>query len=198
MTQSRLFVVRHGETEWNTQKRLQGQLDSPLTAVGIEQAYGVAKLVKAFEIESIFSSPIGRAIKTATICAEQLKLKVYSEPSLVERDFGKWQGELFESLSGEPHFEKIFFEVTKHAPPAGEAGTDCGERIKTSLKAIAKNNREKNILIITHGDAIRCLHFMLNGESGCDAYSQYGNGHIFELSYCHDSDELSISENDNF
>jgi broad specificity phosphatase PhoE len=176
------YIARHGETVWNTQKRLQGQLDSPLTPAGLLQAQGLAKIIAKTKIDAIYSSPLPRALTTANICGEFHGLNVIQDRLLMERDFGAWQGRYFESLRQELYFDEIFSQVTSHAPPNGEPGTECKQRMHNALISIADTNA-RNILIVSHGDLIRCFLSELTSQVGCDAYSQYGNGSVFKICF---------------
>jgi len=187
------FLARHGETEWNRVRRLQGTLDSPLSPAGILQAKALARSCADKNIELVVSSPLGRACKTAELCSPLLGSNMLIDPSLIERHFGRWQSEYFDDLSDHKHFEHIFFRVTDKAPPGGESGIDCGRRIAQALQSIADNEQQKRILVITHGDAIRCFMAMLEQQSQCDAYSQYGNGKVFSVAFCHRQRQFEAS-----
>lgn len=188
------YLARHGQTEWNAIKKLQGRLDSPLTDEGKAQAAMLAEQVKSAKLDSIFCSPLPRAHKCALICQQQLQIPLTIEPQLIERDFGLWQGQLFDDVRTQPNFEDIFFRVTRKAPPEGETGIDCAERFAHALETIANNQPKPNnkILVITHGDVLRCFCAELNQKSFCDAYSQYGNAKLFIVDYCHKNNKFSV------
>ncbi|WP_196140985.1 histidine phosphatase family protein [Aliikangiella sp. G2MR2-5] len=189
---TRFFVARHGETEWNQYKRLQGRLDSPLTVAGQSQARNIARQLADSRIELIVSSTLGRAVHTAKICQQELAQQWIQDEQLVERDFGDWQSSFFDDLADQVLFESVFFRVTEDSPPNGESGIDCGARIENALQRLAVTNVEKRILVVTHGDAIRCLMDRLHAQGQCDAYSQYGNGRIFYLQFCHHQQVLKL------
>jgi broad specificity phosphatase PhoE len=189
---TQFILARHGETEWNKLRRLQGHLDSPLTLSGQNQAKKLVEKITLHSIELVITSPLGRALNTAIICQSRLSLALKINSGLVERHFGDWQGRLFDELAAEQYFKQIFSQVTKHSPPNGEAGLDCGTRISHTLVDIAVTQSENRILVITHGDAIRCFLATLSQNSGCDAYSQYGNGKIFPVNYCHSSKSFNL------
>jgi broad specificity phosphatase PhoE len=93
-----IYLVRHGETAWNLIRRRQGRLDSPLTERGVAQAEALGRCLRELlngEAARIFSSPLGRAMSTATIIAGHLgidKESVFAEPLLTEHHMGRWQG----------------------------------------------------------------------------------------------------------
>ncbi|WP_144392521.1 histidine phosphatase family protein [Pleionea sediminis] len=186
------YLARHGETEWNTVKRLQGQLNSPLTSQGLEQANQLALKLSEQSITHIISSPLQRAYQTAKICSNLLNLELETDDALMERHFGHWQGKLFDELNNQPYFEKIFFEVTEHRPPDGESAIELQERLTIALKGLANKYQNGSILIVSHGDLIRCFLAKLRNKNFCDAYSQYGNGSYFSLKYDHKMDKFKL------
>ncbi|MGX5174793.1 histidine phosphatase family protein [Aliikangiella sp. IMCC44653] len=184
-TTTTFYIARHGETEWNVVRKLQGRLDSPLTSAGQLQAKKIAKLFAEKAIQLILTSPLGRAIETAKYCQQSLHSPLLTIDNLQERDFGHWQTRYFDELRDCREFESIFFQVTSAAPPGGESGIDCAKRIQLALQTAAESNREQQVLVITHGDAIRCFLNSFKEKGFCDAYSKYGNGQFFKVEYCH-------------
>lgn len=88
----RLFLARHGSTEWNVIGRLQGQLDSPLTADGEAQAKGIGRVLAAADIATICTSPLGRAVRTAELIAEEIDAEIVVIPELAEVHHGELAG----------------------------------------------------------------------------------------------------------
>ncbi|MET1256203.1 histidine phosphatase family protein [Aliikangiella maris] len=213
----KIILARHGETQWNKLKKLQGRLDSPLTDEGILQAHSLAEKLKTAQVKLIISSPLKRAEHTAQICEKVLNVERQLDAQLVERDFGLWQAEYFSELKSEKYFTDVFYKVNHQGPPDGETGIACAQRIQQALLNIARtqlngikshlplsNRRLSNqlqsnelpvegcLLVITHGDAIRCLLSLLSVQGQVDAYSQYGNGKTFPLYYHAELDELQV------
>ena len=188
------LLARHGETEWNRIRRLQGRLDSPLSQAGQSQALTLAESMQNCGVDLILSSPLGRARETAKVCQEVLTLDLHLDEGLQERHFGQWQSQYFDELSHHDNFEAVFFQVTDRAPPGGESGVECGDRISKVLCSIANSFQQRKFLIVTHGDAIRCFLASLSQQGECDAYSQYGNGRVFPVNYCHQKNEFSVLE----
>lgn len=188
MHTTKLYLARHGETEWNLYKKLQGRLDSPLTEAGKHQANQLGQRLLAENVHKIYASPLGRASQTALRCKAVLSVDLEYEDELQERHFGDWQSSFFDDLDGHKHFHDIFFKVTHESPPNGESGVACAQRIQNCLNLIVAQHSQQNLLVVTHGDAIRCFMSLITKESGVDAYSQYGNGKIFEIDFCHDAE----------
>lgn len=179
------YLCRHGETQWNVVKRLQGRLNSELTNKGQTQAQTLAQTLKTENIDVIVTSPLGRAHQTALVCQQHIKRDLVIEDGLTERHFGDWQGALFESLSDKPQFSEIFFEVTNDEPPNGESSIAANKRFTDALEKIARQYGEQNVLVVTHGDVLRSFFAQLKQKEFCDAYSQYGNGKYFRVRFCH-------------
>ena len=105
---TRLCLIRHGQTDWNIQGRIQGQTDIPLNETGRTQAYVLAKLLKNEEFAAIFSSDLDRAKETAAILAASFCLPVTVEPRLREVNQGEWEGQLVTDIAAQPgNFLKV-------------------------------------------------------------------------------------------
>ena len=87
-----VFLARHGQTEWNAQRRYQGKLDSPLTAIGRAQARATAETMRAHGVERLLCSPLGRARQTARVVAETIGLPLEVDGELAEIGMGRWEG----------------------------------------------------------------------------------------------------------
>lgn len=94
----RLFLARHGQTEWNREHRLQGQRDSPLTAEGVRQALRIAEHLSGHGVTTVCSSPLGRALRTAVIIADRLGADLIEIPELAEIHHGEMAGMTWEEI----------------------------------------------------------------------------------------------------
>ncbi len=185
-----LYFIRHGETVWNTEKRLQGQLDSSLTENGIQQIQSLLVELERLSIHKIFTSPLGRAKSSTKIISEHFKLSYEIVDDLKERHFGNWQGLLFDVLKSKEEFSSILLEVNNDKPKGGESGLNCAKRMHQYLMRQIERKSFNNILIMTHGEILRCFFSQLsslnkhdNHQFNADAYSQYRNGNIFKVIY---------------
>lgn len=155
---SKLYIVRHGKTEWNEKGFLQGSNDIPLNEEGIKEAKKLASKLDLSKIDICISSPLIRAKQTAEILVGN-KLKIIYDDLLKERGFGNYEG------------KKINFElIGKHwdyglndSSNGIESIKDCLDRAKIFLDKIKKEYSNKNILIVSHGGFIKALHFNLVG-----------------------------------
>jgi broad specificity phosphatase PhoE len=145
------FLARHGQTEWNTCGRRQGQLDSPLTPAGVAQAHHIGELLADHRIDGVFASPLGRALTTATICATRLRVPVVTLPTLAEIDHGAWAGltdaqiaEAYPEQYRRRNADKYHFRF-----PGGESYADADRRAVAALVAIADHHVSRP-LVVSH------------------------------------------------
>ncbi|CAM3139330.1 histidine phosphatase family protein [Moritella viscosa] len=188
------FLARHGETQWNKLQKLQGQLDSPLTKTGLIQAKSLAQLLETPVIDRIISSPLPRAELTANIINQTLALPLQQHPALIERHFGDWQGSLITDVNTHSDYNNIFLQVTADAPPNGETGEDCARRFKNALIEIAETYPQQAILIMTHGDILRCFLEQVNQNSANDELPLYANCCVSTTEFDHLEQSFSISD----
>ncbi|WP_170309612.1 histidine phosphatase family protein [Litorilituus lipolyticus] len=189
---TRIYLARHGETLWNKTQRLQGQLDSDLTPLGENQALAIAKKLADRHIDLIVSSPLGRAKKSALICQQILKVDHQIKMPLMERNLGIWQGEEIQHLKTLPDYHECLQQVTSLAIYNLESALNCGQRILESLKQLANDNSGKSVLVIFHGEALRCLLFLLGKEDTLNAFHLYKNGCIITVDFNTTTQEFTL------
>ncbi len=159
MNNTQFWLVRHGETEWNANRRLQGWLDIPLSDVGTRQAEQLAEYLQspAFDvpIDAIVSSDLNRAYETARIAAGHLGLHVHASRDLRERCYGIYEGRDWAALDelrankGGPDFRNPQQEVEK-----GESLHGFNVRIGEAFEALARQYRGQRVLVFSHGGVI--------------------------------------------
>ncbi|MBU2891857.1 histidine phosphatase family protein [Colwellia sp. D2M02] len=190
--QTVFYLARHGETKWNKGHRFQGQLDSELTELGKKQSSNLAEQIKAYNIDAIISSPLGRAVATANLCQQLLQLEVSIEKRLMERDLGAWQGQYLSDIAHQAHFEEILHGFTCRVPLGGESAVACGDRIYQGLCTIAVARMNTQLLVIFHGEALRCLLSTLGQRLNGNAYELFKNASVIKLVYCHQQQRLFL------
>jgi 2,3-bisphosphoglycerate-dependent phosphoglycerate mutase len=146
---TRIILARHGETDWNRERRWQGHSDRPLNDTGRDQARALATELAGEPISAIYSSDLLRSHETARIVAEQFGLDVVSVPGLRERRFGSWEG--LEDVE----VERLFPGV--RSPPDGESRDEMLERVLESLDAIVTSHPGRTVLVVSHGGPIRAV-----------------------------------------
>lgn len=155
-----IYLVRHGETEWNLKRLIQGHSDSPLTKAGIEQAKKVAKNLKKIKFDLVFSSDLLRAKKTAEIIAAKHDLEVETSNLLRERAFGSYEGKPHNALAA---FDKLFESLKEEekfkykSSPEIESDEEITTRLINFLRKALISHPEKTILVVTHGGIMRAF-----------------------------------------
>ncbi len=159
------LFLRHGETEYNRAKRMQGILDIPLNENGIRQAEEAAVRLRqrGFEFERVLSSPLCRAVKTASVISGIPEEKIPTDERLVERGFGVMEGAPFEEISKE--LRDFLRDPRNDAARPEGAETDAELRARLgSLLRDLEQMKEETVLITSHGSALRVLMRMLLGD----------------------------------
>jgi broad specificity phosphatase PhoE len=159
-----VLLARHGETDDNAARRFQGHRDPPLNDRGREQARALGEALVGDGIRELWSSPLRRAVQTATIAGEILGLEPRLDPRLMEVDVGRWTGRLYADLAvDEPD---AFAQWRSGSPafrfPGGESLVEQGERVAQVLQEIA-GSADKPVLVVCHGGVIREARRVLAG-----------------------------------
>ncbi|ELY4775119.1 2,3-diphosphoglycerate-dependent phosphoglycerate mutase GpmB [Cronobacter turicensis] len=154
-----VYLVRHGETQWNAERRIQGQSDSPLTEKGERQAMQVAQRAKALGITHIITSDLGRTQRTAEIIAQGCGCDVILDPRLRELDMGILERRHLDTLSEEE--EGWRRQLVNGTPdgriPQGESMQEVSERMHGALNACLVLPPGSRPLLVSHGMALGCL-----------------------------------------
>ncbi len=164
---TRLFLVRHGETEWNAARLFQGHLDSRLTPTGLEQAVRLAERLAGEEIEAIYSSDQGRAMRTAEVLAKRLGLEVIPRQELREIDCGDWTGRSYlEVKSAWPaEHETWARRPDLHCMPNGESVAAVQERAMQFVEEVRGRHPGQAVCAVTHNTVVRTVACRLLGWS---------------------------------
>lgn len=161
-----LYVIRHGETEWNTQKRMQGRLDSDLTDKGVNDALLLGERLKETDFKRVISSPSKRAMETANRVIGKRSISIETDERLMEIDLGHWQGKTESEIKGlfPTQFNCYWNQPVMYENPEGESFLDVKNRVADLL-----NNLEGipsgNVLIVTHGIVIKILYLLCRNAS---------------------------------
>jgi 2,3-bisphosphoglycerate-dependent phosphoglycerate mutase len=154
-----LFVFRHGETDWNHERRLQGQFDVPLNATGLAQAEALAKRLLPHRLEAVVSSDMRRAWTTGRIVAETLGIPLIAEPGLREISVGEAQGLLWEEARARfgADLTERWYSEDDVCFPGGETGAQTRTRGLAGLRHFTAAHTYRRIGVSTHGAMIRQL-----------------------------------------
>jgi probable phosphoglycerate mutase len=168
-----LYLVRHGETDWNQQHRIQGLTDIPLNDVGREQARATGRLLARRTWDGVFSSPLRRALETATIIADELGLPApVTIDALVERNYGEAEG-------------LNFLEIERRYPdrgsvPGQESREDVVARVLPALHELAAAHPDKSLVVVSHGGAIRSVITAVDPDS---SHGMITNGSVHSFQF---------------
>ncbi|XTZ18616.1 histidine phosphatase family protein [Micromonospora echinospora] len=160
---TRLIVWRHGNTDWNNARRVQGQTDVPLNERGREQALAAAPLLAALRPDAIVASDLSRAADTAAALAGLTGLPVRTDPRLRERYFGQWQGLLLDEVVERFPAEYARWRAGDPDPGAGvESLDDLGKRVGSGFQAAVDAVPGGTVVVATHGGGARqgCGHLL--------------------------------------
>ena len=157
---TRVVAVRHGETDWNAQTRIQGQIDITLNAAGREQAQRLGRALADEKFDAVYASDLRRAADTARALAERAGLPLRTEVSLRERGFGSFEGLTWAEVEQHhPEASRRWRERDmSFGPPGGETLAVFYERAVSALAAIAARHRGQHIAIVTHGGVLDVLY----------------------------------------
>ncbi len=191
------YIFRHGQTDYNVEKRVQSFLDIPLNKTGIEQAHALAKNLTNIKFDCIYSSTLARAYETAKIVIGNRQIKIITDPGLRERNLGVLCGKIM-NLTDAPADTPV--DLTKdtvdmpsdllfnedYAPENGETDNDFIKRVCDTMIQIAKHTDAKTIGIATHAGVIGALvrHFTdlnFSGMPNAEYIKMRWDGESFSL-----------------
>ena len=184
MNATRIIAIRHGETAWNVDTRIQGQLDIPLNTMGRWQASRVAQALAEESIQAIYASDLLRAWETAGAIAQATGLPLQANEGLRERGFGDFQGKTFAEI------EALWPEQSRQwrarhpewAPPGGESLIALRARIVAAASELASRHLGEQIVLVAHGGVMDVLYRAATGQPEQAPRSwQLGNAAINRL-----------------
>ncbi|WP_102692858.1 histidine phosphatase family protein [Rummeliibacillus pycnus] len=166
---TKIYIVRHGETDWNCEGRLQGGTDTTLNDRGKQQAIVCSNYFKDLNCDAIFSSTLQRAMLTATLMNESLKLSLIPLTEFAERTFGVAEGMTYE--------ERVQMYPNKDYPNQ-ETIEQLKNRISIGLKKIKTQYPDGNVILVTHGAVIHTLFTMVENAEIFPQSAQLSNGGV--------------------
>jgi probable phosphoglycerate mutase len=165
MLETTLIVIRHGETPWNRERRMQGTTDTPLSDVGRAQARALGQRLADRAFAALYSSDLTRARDTARAIAELAGRDIVTDPRLQERRFGIFEGlTAAEIMSRYPDEHARFVSRDPdYAVPGGESGSSFTQRCLGCLAEIADRHRGAEVVVVTHGLVLDSLYRAAQG-----------------------------------
>jgi broad specificity phosphatase PhoE len=193
----RVYLVRHGQTQWNVEKRAQGHSDIALDATGVAQSARLAQVFNGQRSLQIFSSPLSRAAETARAIATSSGAPLHLVPELKERGFGDWEGLPFGEIGAKFTVAAAVqgVERNKVVPPRGESFVDVWDRICSVVSRVKTEGRD-TILVSHGGTCSLILALLLDGGVGLSNAFKFHNASLSELESRHDGGFRLISYND--
>ncbi|MEP6608252.1 MAG: histidine phosphatase family protein [Burkholderiaceae bacterium] len=157
---TQLLLIRHGETAWNAEHRIQGQLDIPLSQRGMLQAAQLADCLGDEPIAAVYSSELSRAWLTAAPLAARLGLDVAAEPRLRERSFGIFEGLTLDEIAEALPVEFAQWRARDRAwrPHGGESGQQLIDRVLAAVTDITAAHAGQNVVLVSHGGVLDVVY----------------------------------------
>jgi broad specificity phosphatase PhoE len=177
-----VFIVRHGQTEWNRLGRRQGQLDSPLSSTGIRQADALARHVMALEVDGIFTSPLGRARATAAVIGAHVGVAVQTVADLAEIHHGEFAGltnrEIEERYPGALSLRAANKYTWQF--PGGESYQDADRRAHRALDMVQASGSRRPLLVTHEMTGLMLLRQLLDLTADEALRRAIPHGHVLE------------------
>ncbi len=157
---TRITALRHGETAWNVDTRIQGQLDIGLNETGYWQAARAGAALASESVDAIISSDLVRAHETALAVAEHHGLQVQTDHGLREREFGSFQGKTFAEIEAQMPQQALMWRkrVPDFSPGGGESLLIFRERVTQCLRRLASQYAGQHIIIVSHGGVLDIVY----------------------------------------
>ena len=157
---TRVVAIRHGETDWNAEGRMQGQLDTPLGRRGRWQASRLAASLDGEGIEAIVASDLSRALETARALGGALDLPVATDRGLRERCFGVFEGHTYAEIEVRWPTEALRWRQhdPEFGPDGGERLLDFAARAVAAVRRVAEQHAGRTVAVVTHGGVLDCLY----------------------------------------
>ncbi len=157
-----LWLIRHGQTDWNLDGRYQGQSDVPLNAAGLDQAAAFAASLCGQHFDALYSSDLARACQTAQVIAACTGLPVRTDPRLREINQGEWQGRTLDEIKGiyneSAQARRVTIDPVTARAPGGESVWEVSQRMAQAADDIASRCPSGRVLVVSHGLALATLY----------------------------------------
>ena len=163
---TRILAIRHGETAWNVDTRIQGQLDIPLNDTGRWQAHQLALALAGEPITAVYASDLWRAYETALSVAGAVDLNITTDEGLRERGFGVFQGRTFADIEAEMPEQALRWRERdpEFAPEGGESLNDFRDRVLACVHTLASRHPGELISVVAHGGVMDVLYRAATGQ----------------------------------
>lgn len=152
-----IFLVRHGETDWNRSGRIMGEQPVPLNSLGEAQARRLAAFLRGRPFEAVYSSPATRARQTADILASTLDRPVTTDRGLTEIGLGEWEGRYWKDLADDLTRRNLYAAPEEARPPGGETLREVQSRAVAAVEQARSAEGAGALLFVSHADVVRAI-----------------------------------------
>lgn len=156
----KIYLIRHGQTDWNLQGRIQGSHDIPLNGTGLKQADCLAQGMKNRPVKKIFCSTLKRALTTAEVLGTIQNAQIFKKRQLIEVEFGEWEGLTWDEIKKNYPKEYCYWSLhpDESAPPGGERQSEILDRCRQVVKDIINETRgREDVAVVSHGATLAHL-----------------------------------------
>ena len=192
-----IYVIRHGETDWNKEHRFQGRTDIKLNDYGREQALKLRPLLQELQIESVYSSPLSRSMETAEIALQELKITIQKDERLQETNIGDAEGLTMDELK-QKYGEDIVTRWRSYDErlldfrfPNGESKRQMMYRVRQVFIDIANNSNRNSIAVFAHGMVMRAMTYIFAEGMAWDI-KHFANGSVHHYIWTDQNSEMLV------
>jgi broad specificity phosphatase PhoE len=157
----KILLIRHGETDWNKDRRIMGREPIGLNETGRRQSKELQEALSDLSVEAVYSSPVNRALVTAEILCQGRTLAPVADERLVEVDYGQWVGKTFMEVRAMPGYIPYMRRLETPVAPGGETLFQVRDRAMAFLNHVAELHLDGNIFVVSHADWIKCVFMQL-------------------------------------
>ena len=159
----KIYLVRHGETLWNVEGKMQGWKDSPLSEQGIGNAKKLGEVLKDVPFDRIYCSPLGRTLATAEYIKGERQIPLVLDDRLKEMGFGTWEGVVRTVLQEQypEELENFMTRPHQYQPDGGETFDEVFHRVEQGLMDLLHHSQGENLLVVTHTVVIKTIYAIL-------------------------------------
>ena len=152
-----LLLVRHGQTDWNAQRRVMGAEPISLNEQGKTQIQNLARALQGFTIDALYSSPHQRTRESAEILNQSLQVPIQYSEALREIEYGEWVGKTFAEITRMPNYQAPYLNPQQPVAPKGETFQAVAERAVSFVESLRSQHQNKRVLLVTHADWIKAV-----------------------------------------
>lgn len=152
-----ILLIRHGQTDWNRDRRIMGRRPIPLNATGRQEAMAIAAYLADVPIDAVFASPVRRTAETASLIVRGKKVRVQPAPEMAEIEYGRWAGKTFQEVTSDKNYQTYHTRPRHAQAPGGEKMTAVHKRAVGFIETLRRRHESGRILVVSHADVIKAV-----------------------------------------